>query len=134
MPYKHGGTKIYPGDTQHGTRWATEEEKEMAARALYELETERNVIGFAPAPHQNFVGHKIRVQEQANPGWYRRFGLSYWRSRRSFQLKRWRVVKALKRVHEVGIVRRNGYETRLLKFLVAEGYHKTTASQNAVVS
>jgi hypothetical protein len=134
MPYRHGGTKIYPGDPQHGTRWATEEEKEMAGRALYDMETERNVIGLVPAPQPKFSGHKIRVQEQANPEWYRRFRLSYWRSRRSFQLKRWRVVKALKRVYEVGIVRRNGYETRLLKFLLAEGYHRTTAAQKAGVS
>jgi len=117
MPYRHGGIKIYPGDTQHGTRWATEEEKEIAARALHELETERNVIGFVPAPRQNFSGHKIRVQESANPSWYRKFGMSFWRGKRVFLLKRWRVEKALRRVSVVGIVRRNGYEVKLLVML-----------------
>jgi hypothetical protein len=122
MPYRlsRGTRKLVPGDPYHGTRWATPEEREIATRALHELETERNVIGFAPAPHQNFMGHKIRVQESANPRWYRRFGAAYWRSRRSFQLKRRRVEKALRRVSVVGIVRRNGYEARLLPALKHE--------------
>ena len=118
MPHTLGrGKKVYPGDVRHGTRWATSEEREIAARALHELETERNVIGFAPAPHQNFTGHKIRVQESANPSWYRKLGMAYWRGNRVFLLKRWRVEKALRRVSVVGIVRRNGYEVKLLLML-----------------
>lgn len=123
MPHRKGGTKIYPGDTRHGTRWATPEEKLFAAHALYELETNHNRIVLVPAPHQNFSGHKIRVQETRNPEWYIQFGLAYWRSKRSFQLKRWRVIKALKRVCVVGIVRRNGYEVKLLKALMPEAVH-----------
>jgi hypothetical protein len=119
MPYIPTRSKtVLPGDPRHGTRWSTPAERRAASRALYELETERNVIGFVPAPSQNFVGHKIRVQESANPKWYRVFGAGYWRSRRSFQLKRARVVRALKRVAVVGIVRRNGYETKLLDLLM----------------
>lgn len=118
MPHKLGrGKKVYPGDVRHGTRWATAEEREIAARALHELETERNVIGFAPAPRQNFAGHKVRVQESANPSWYRKMGMAYWRGKRIFLLKRWRVEKALRRVSVTGIVRRNGYEVQLLVLL-----------------
>jgi hypothetical protein len=118
MPHTLGrGKKVYPGDVRHGTRWATAEERSWAGLALDDLETNRNSIALMPAPHKNFEGHKVRVQQSANPAWYVRFGRSFWRSIRSFQLKRWRVEKALKRVAVVGIVRRNGYEVRLLPLL-----------------
>lgn len=127
MPHKLGvrGKTVYPGDVRHGTRWATPEEREIAARALHELETERNVIGFAPAPHQNFAGQKIRVQESANPSWYRKLGVAYWRGKRVFLLKRLRVEKALRRVAVVGIVRSNGYEVKLLLMLKEEMIKET---------
>ena len=116
MPYVHNG-KLLPGDPRHGTRWATEGEKRAAARALCDLETQRNRIELVPAPDPHFAGHKVRIQAEQNPRWYREFGLSYWRSKRSFQLKRCRVERALSRVEETGIVRRNGYEVDLLKLL-----------------
>jgi len=118
MPYKPTRSKVtFPGDPRHGTRWATAGERCMAAWMLDSLERERNSIAYVPAPDPHFTGHKIRVQESQNPSWYREFGRSYWRSKRSFQLKRARVVRALKRVAAVGIVRRNGLEVRLLDFL-----------------
>ena len=121
MPYRLvRGRRLVPGDPRHGTRWATPAEKALAAQALQELQTHRNVIALAPAPEPHFDGHKVRVQEQTNPLWYRLFGLPYWRSARSSQLKRVRVERALKRVSVVGIVRRNGYETKLLPFLSEE--------------
>lgn len=119
MPYNVGRKtkKLIPGDPYFGTRWATEEEKGWAGLALEELESHHNRIVLVPAPSKNFDGHKIRVQESKNPDWYIRFGVAYWRSKRSFQLKRRRVEKALRRVAVVGIVRRNGYETKLLPLL-----------------
>jgi hypothetical protein len=116
MPYVKDGKRI-PGDPRHGTRWATDQEKQAAAIALEELETQRNRIELVPAPDERFTGQKIRVQVEANPSWYRKFGQAYWRSRRSYQLKRVRVEQALRRVCVTGIVRRNGYEVRLLEFL-----------------
>lgn len=119
MPYRlFRGKKLVPGDPRHGTRWATSEERAVAARALEDLETHRNVIVLVPAPDQHFVGQKIRVQESRNPKWYIEFGVPFWRSKRSFQLKRSRVMKALKRVCVVGIVRRNGLEVKLLGALM----------------
>jgi hypothetical protein len=117
MPYTKDG-HLLPGDPQHGTRWATDDEKAAAAHALHELETQRNRIALVPAPQQNFHSHKIRVQVEQNPKWYRDFGASFWRGKRSFQLKRVRVERALRRVCETGIVRRNGYEVGLLEALV----------------
>lgn len=120
MPYRlTRGRKLVPGDPRHGTRWSTSEEKAVAARALEDLEMNRNVIILVPAPDQHFVGQKIRVQESRNPKWYVEFGAPYWRSRRSFQLKRARVMKALRRVSVVGIVRRNGLEVKLLGALMS---------------
>ena len=98
-------------------------EKRAAGIALHELETQRNRIALVPAPEKNFDGHKIRVQVEANPKWYRRFGGPYWHSKRSFQLKRVRVEKALNRVLKQGIVRRNGYEAKLLPLLLEETVH-----------
>jgi hypothetical protein len=121
MPHTLGrGKKVYPGDVRHGTRWATDEEKAVAKRALVEMGQQVNRIALIPAPDPNFRGHKIRVQESENPKWYRSFAAPYWRSKRSFQLKRARVVKALKRVSEKGLVRRNGLERFLLEHLVKE--------------
>lgn len=116
MPYVFNGKKI-PGDPRHGTRWATEEERALAGRALMEMRNQFNRIVLVPAPAPHFDGHKIRVQESENPSWYRKFATSYWRSARSFQLKRCRVEKALKRVHADGVVRRNGYERLILPVL-----------------
>jgi len=122
MPYLVGRKtkKLLPGDPYFGTRWATEEEKALAAWALETLELERNRIILVPAPRQSFSGHKIRVQESQNPKWYREFGAAYWRSKRSFQLRRQRVERALRRVCVTGIVRRNGYEVPILKKLTTE--------------
>lgn len=121
MPYRltRGTRRLVPGDPRHGTRWSTKVEREIAERALEDLELHRNSIVLIPAPHPHFTGHKIRVQESQNPKWYREFGSGYWRSKRSFQLKRSRVIKALKRVSVVGIVRRNGLEVKLLEVLSA---------------
>lgn len=116
MPYKQHG-KTFSGDPRHGTRWATEEEKKLATWALVTLENERTQIGLAPAPDPHFMGHKIRVIESLNPEWYREFGNPFWHGKRSYQLKRHRVEKALKRVRDDKIVRRNGYEVTILKFL-----------------
>jgi len=112
--------KIVPGDPRHGTRWATEEEIGVAKKALADLETRHNGIVLVPAPDPHFQGHKIRVQERSNPSWYRRFGALYWRGPRDFSLKRCRVEKALRRVAETKIVRRNGYEVKILGFLMQE--------------
>jgi len=99
----------------------------MADRALHLLETERLRIALVPAPKPNFGSHKIRVIESENPEWYRRFSKPYWRGPRSFQLRRSRVEKALKRVCKVRIVRRNGYEVRILGFL--EGWNGDRENQ-----
>lgn len=118
MPYRLTRTqKLVPGDPAFGTRWATEEEIKLAGRGLYDLSQERNSIILVEAPQKNFDGHKIRVQATQNPAWYRRMGEGYWKGKRQFQLKRARVEKALKRVHDVKIVRRNGYEGKLLAIL-----------------
>lgn len=119
MPHTLGkrGKKIYPGDIRHGTRWASEKERALAGWALRTLENERLRVILVPAPRKSFSSHKIRRVESHNPAWYRKFGKDYWRSRRSFQLKRLRVEGALERVRDVGIVRRNGYEVRILEFL-----------------
>jgi hypothetical protein len=119
MPYYKEG-RIHPGDPYFGTRWATDEEMDVAKIALMDLQIHRNSIILVPAPNKSFAGHKIRVQESQNPKWYRNFGLAYWRGRRSLLLKRRRVVKALERVYVKGLVRRNGYETRLLPVLLKE--------------
>lgn len=130
MPYRVGRKtkKLIPGDPRFGTRWATEEEKAVAARALESLDLERNRIALVPAPRQNFDGHKIRVQESQNPKWYREFGAGYWKSRRKFYLRRERVERALRRVCVTGIVRRNGYETLLLKKLMERSHLWATKS------
>lgn len=103
-------------DRRTWTRVATPKEMALAKRALEELEIHFNKIGFAPAPSQNFDGHKVRVVESRNPDWYIEFGKKFWRGARQFDLKRCRVEKALKRVVS-GRVRGNGYEQDLLKLL-----------------
>jgi len=103
-------------DRRTWTRVATPKEIALAKRALDELEVHFNKIGFAPAPSQNFDGHKIRVIESRNPDWYVEFGKKFWRGPRQFDLKRVRVVNALKRVAR-GRVRGNGYEREILPFL-----------------
>lgn len=105
-------------DRRTWTRVATSREMALAKRALLELESQFNRIGFAPAPSQNFDGHRIRVIESRNPEWYIEFGKKYWRGPRQFGLKRTRVEKALKRV-AAGRMRGNGYERDILKFLSA---------------
>jgi hypothetical protein len=116
MPYVCN-KKTVPGDPRHGSRWATEGEKALAARALAELEVERLRIALVPAPSPSFAKHKIRVVECRNPEWYRRFVDGRW-NRDGCQVKRARVERALGRVAVTGIVRRNGYEASLLKFLL----------------
>lgn len=103
-------------DSRTWTRVATPKEVALAKRALEELESQFNKIGYTPAPSQNFVGHKVRVIESRNPDWYIEYGKKFWRGPRQFDLKRERVVKALKRVVS-GRVRGNGYERDLLPFL-----------------
>ncbi len=103
-------------DHRTWTRLATPEEIAIAQRAILELEHESNRIVLVPAPDPHFDGHKIRVTENRNPGWYIEFGKKYWRNPRQFDLKRGRVVKALKRL-VAERVRGNGYEQRLLEFL-----------------
>jgi len=116
MPYVCNG-KTVPGDPRHGSRWATDAEKALASRALAELEVERLRIALVPAPSPSFAKHKIRVVECRNPEWYRRFVDGRW-DRDGCQVKRARVERALRRVAAPGIVRRNGYETSLLKLLL----------------
>lgn len=94
-------------------RLATDAEVQLAARGLQDLSNNRLRIGFVPAPVQNFDGHKIRVIESSNPKWYQDFVHGHW-NRKGCQIKRGRVVKALTRVFEKGIVRSNGYDARLL--------------------
>lgn len=103
-------------DSRTWTRVATLQERALARRALDELESQFNRIGFAPAPSQNFDGHRIRVIESRNPDWYIEYGKKFWRGPRQFDLKRARVVKALTRVVG-GRVRGNGHERDLLPFL-----------------
>lgn len=116
MPHRVRG-KLLAGDPRHGTRWADPVEKEVAAIALLELETHFNRITLVPAPEPRYTSHKIRVQESANPDWYRKFVDGRW-NRKGCQVKRARVEKALRRVAADGIVRRNGYETKLLSELM----------------
>jgi hypothetical protein len=103
-------------DRRTMSRHATDDEMELASRAIRDLEVNRNKIVLVPAPEPHFDSHKIRRIESRNPGWYIAFSRPYWKSLRSFQLKRWRVVKALTRV-ALGWVRGNGYENILLDFL-----------------
>jgi len=116
MPHVHNGRTV-PGDPRHGTRWATKEERALAARGLAELEVERLRIVLTPAPSPSFANHKVRTVESRNPKWYERFVAGRW-DRRGCQVKRARVERALKRVAITGIVRRNGYEAALLKLLL----------------
>lgn len=118
MPYWVAG-KAHPGDPRHGTRWADPVEVDLAQKALRDLATKFNRITLVPAPRQSFDSHKIRVQAEANPGWYRKFVEGRW-SRRGCNVKRARVERALRRVAESGVVRRNGYESRLLGVLQEE--------------
>lgn len=116
MPHVHNGRTV-PGDPRHGTRWATDEEKAVALRALGDLDLEFLRIALVPAPSPSFAKHMIRVVESRNPKWYERFVAGRW-DRRGCQVKRGRVERALRRVAALGIVRRNGYEASLLKLLL----------------
>ncbi len=115
MPHKVRG-KLLAGDPRHGTRWADPAEKDLAGKALLDLETNFNRITLVPAPEPRHNGHKIRVQESANPGWYRRFVAGRW-NHAGCQVRRSRIEKALRRVAVVGVVRSNGYEAKLLRLL-----------------
>ena len=126
MPHRWNGNLV-PGDPRHGTRWATDAERVLATKALADLDVMHNRIVLVPAPEPHFEGHRIRVQEQRNPEWYRSFAAPYWRTPRVFCLKRRRVEKALRRVSIVGIVRRNGYEMALLQSLEERRGITTTA-------
>jgi len=103
-----------PIDHRTWTRLATTAERQLARRAVEDLERQHNRIGFVPA--DDGTHKKLRVQTESNPDWYREFGKAYWRES-SFLLKRSRVEKALRRVAEKGRVRGNGYERILLSFL-----------------
>jgi hypothetical protein len=93
-----------------------EPEIAIALLALRDLETRRLSIVLVPAPEPHFDGHMVRAVENRNPAWYRDFVRDRWDSR-GCQVKRSRVVRALERVGLRGIVRRNGYEGRLLRML-----------------
>ena len=112
MPYTVRG-KLLPGDPDYGTRWATEAERLVAKTLLDELAHQHLRIVLIPAPRPSFVGHKTRRIERENPRWYQGFLRGRW-NRRGCQVKRSRVERALRRVTETGIVRRNGYERQLL--------------------
>lgn len=123
-------------DARTLTRYATSEEIELAHQALVDLAEERNRILLVPAPEQHFPSHKIRVIESRNPRWYIEFGARYWRGPRQFDLKRFRVVRALERV-VAGKVRGNGYEKEILAWLKEHRPQATrpelsTASESAV--
>lgn len=97
-------------DPLFGTRDATPDEKELANRALADLEQNYLRVILVPAPRQNFDGHMIRAVECENPGWYRDFV-------EGGRINRYRVIRALRRVTVKGLVRRNGFERRLLPLL-----------------
>lgn len=105
-------------DNRTWNRYATPKERELAGRALQDLETNRNRVGLAPAPDPHFDGHMIHVLVSDNPAWYKRFVEGRW-NRRGCQVKRGRVVRALERVYGNGIVRGNGYDGPVLKALIA---------------
>jgi hypothetical protein len=119
MPHRWNGNLV-AGDPRFGTRWASPSEISTAQKALQDLEENQNRIVLVPAPSPCHSSHKIRMQESRNPQWYVDFGRAFWRSPRNFQLKRSRVIRALKRVADVGIIRRNGYESKLLSCLEQE--------------
>jgi hypothetical protein len=99
---------------------ATSEERKIAGRALQELEENFLVVSLVPAPDPHFDGHKVRVVENRNPGWYREFVSGRWtkeRGRRGCQVKRGRVIRGLRRVYAEGLIRWNGYERELIKRL-----------------
>lgn len=100
-------------DKRTYTKYATEKDRELAGRALQELETERLQIILVPAPDPHFDGHKIRVIASENPKWYQRFVSGRW-SRRGCNVHRGRVVRALTRVYSNGRIRGNGYERQLM--------------------
>jgi hypothetical protein len=103
-------------DKRTWTKLATEKDRELAGRALHELETERLRIILVPAPDPHFDGHKIRVIESENPKWYQRFVSGRW-DRRGCDVRRDRVIRALTRVYAHGRIRGNGYERKLMKEL-----------------
>jgi hypothetical protein len=105
-----------PGiDRRTRTRLADPVDQDLAARALEQLATQHNRIALVPAPRPSFDGHKIRVQEDRNPKWYREFVRGRW-DRRGCQVRRSRVERALVRVVR-GKVRGNGFERELLPLL-----------------
>lgn len=99
---------------------ATDEEVKIAGRALQELEENFPVVTLVPAPDPRFDGHKIRVVENQNPKWYREFVAAAWtrvRGKRGCQIKKWRVIRGLKRVHTKGLIFWKGYERELIERL-----------------
>lgn len=96
-------------DPRTMTRLATPEEVEKARGMLEDLERNFLQVGLVPAPDQQHIGHMVRAVENENPKWYREFVKTA-----NYQVKRFRVVAALKRVVG-GRVRGNGYENDLLR-------------------
>jgi hypothetical protein len=94
-------------------RLATEEEVRLAQRGFHELTHNRLKIVLTPAPEKNFDGHKVRSVENQNPKWYRDFVAPRW-DEKGCQIRRSRILNALKRVSETGVIRSNGYEVQLL--------------------
>lgn len=106
-------TRVMPGiDPRTWTRYATHEERDLAQRALLDLQENRYTFGLAPAPQPHFDGHKIHVCLTRNPRWY-----SAYVEAANYQVKRRRVERALRRVALEGRVRGNGYERELLPLL-----------------
>jgi hypothetical protein len=97
-------------DPRTRTRLATEAETAAAKAMLDDLEKNFLSVTLVPAPVQHNGGHMVRAVENRNPEWYREF----FKNRRE-QVKRSRIVRALKRVAVQGRVRGNGYEIELLK-------------------
>ena len=96
-------------DPRTRTRLATQEEVKSARAMLDDLDKNFLKVGLVPAPDQHHSGHMVRAVENKNPEWYSKF----FRDRRE-QVKRHRIIKALKRVIS-GRVRGNGAEIELLK-------------------
>lgn len=99
-------------DPRTNTRYATIEERGIAAVAIQDLEENFLQVKLVPAPFPHFSGHMVREAERRNPEWYQAFVAGRWHT-----AKRHRVIRALTRVVQKGTVRGNGIERDLLEFL-----------------
>lgn len=99
-------------DPRTNTRYATIEERGIAAAALQDLEENFLSVVLVPAPVSRFSGHMVREVESRNPEWYQEYVSGRWHT-----AKRIRIERALLRVVQKGTVRGNGIEGDLLEFL-----------------